>query len=384
MSNSQSLSILHATLKSGDVDKYIDSVLITTTTSFEGDVEHNKRLAADRAKGLRNYLNREFPHISNDKIKLNPNSENISIFENLVRSYSDIPKRAVILDILNQDLSLPIKIQNLKNIDNGISWNYIQDHFFRYLRSGIISIQFYVNDNKEESIVLDDKTIGQPTLITTHKKEATNHGDETSSLIFQSQNEDQYLFQSIRPFALKTNLLFDLATILNVEMEIPVAPRWSIAGEVIFPWWLNKSKQNCVQIFSGNIEARYWLKPKYSNQDIALGNHNPMTGWFLGLYGGAGYYDLEWNKKGYQGDFFIATGISAGYVAPLSRNLNLEFSLGLGYLKTNYDYYKAQQDTEQNWHLIKQYSGNYTWIGPTKAKISLIWYPHIKKKRNRR
>lgn len=196
-----------------------------------------------------------------------------------------------------------------------------------------------------------------------------------------SPNDNQFHF--IRPFALKTNLLFDLATIINIEAEIPVGSRWSVAGEWIFPWWVSESKQRALQVLSGNIEARYWFKPNYGKQDASLIAHNPMTGWFTGLFGGGGLYDVEWDKKGYQGEFFIATGITAGYAAPLSRNLNMEFSLGVGYLKTRYRHYNAIQDENKEWHLIKQYPGNYTWIGPVRAKISLVWYPHFKKKRGK-
>lgn len=185
----------------------------------------------------------------------------------------------------------------------------------------------------------------------------------------------------VRPLALKTNLLFDMATALNVEVEVPLADRWSVAGEWMFPWWLWEKKQHCLEVLSGNVELRYWLNPNLKKQDMRLRQHNPLSGWFVGVYGGGGLYDLEWDKKGYQGEFFIAAGISAGYILPLSRNFNMEFSLGVGYLKTNYDYYEAKQDVWNNWHLIKQYPGSYTWIGPTKAKISLVWYPHFKSRK---
>ena len=42
--------------------------------------------------------------------------------------------------------------------------------------------------------------------------------------------------------AVKSNLLFDLASALNVELEVPMGKRWSVAGEWMFPWWRsNKS-----------------------------------------------------------------------------------------------------------------------------------------------
>ena len=181
----------------------------------------------------------------------------------------------------------------------------------------------------------------------------------------------------VRPIALKTNLFYDLASIINVEIEIPLGHRFSVAGEWIFPWWLWEQKQHCLEIHCGSIEGRYWLKPSYRRQDTALGSHNPLTGLFAGVYGSMGLYDMEWNKKGYQGEFFSA-GITIGYVQSLSRNFNMEFLLGVGYMKSGYRNYQARQDSEGQWHLIRQYSGSYNWFGPTKAKISLVWYPHFK------
>lgn len=212
----------------------------------------------------------------------------------------------------------------------------------------------------------------------------TNHQSE---YFLSSQNDSTYSINNetkikyTRPIALKTNLLFDLATAINVEAELPIGKQYSVAGEWIFPWWKSDSKQRALQLLSGNLEARYWFKPNYSRQDASLMQHNPMTGWFTGFFGGGGLYDFEWNKKGYQGEFFIATGISGGYVASLSRNINMEFSLGVGIIKTQYRKYTAIQDGNMEWHLIKQLAGNYTWIGPLRAKVSLVWYPHFSKKR---
>lgn len=184
-----------------------------------------------------------------------------------------------------------------------------------------------------------------------------------------------------RPIALKTNLLFDLATALNAELEVPLSPRISVMAEGTFPWWLWGKDQTCLEVMSGGLEARYWLKPNYKRQDASLGRHNPLTGWFAGLYGGAGYYDLEWKGEGYQGEFFIAAGVSVGYVAPLSRQFSLEFSVGIGYLQTDYRHYHAEQSVlDDEWYLIRQNNGSYSWFGPTKAKVSLVWYPHLKAK----
>ena len=168
-------------------------------------------------------------------------------------------------------------------------------------------------------------------------------------------------------FAVKTNLLFDAATALNVALEAPVGKRWSVAGECIFPWWLWEKKQYCLQMLSGNLEGRYW----FGNRD-----HRPqMTGWFAGLYAGGGYFDLEWGDRGTQGEFFIATGLNGGYAHTISKSgkWRMEYSLGAGYLITKYREYTPAFGMDDRWHLIRQKNGHYSWIGPMRAGISLVW-----------
>lgn len=100
-----------------------------------------------------------------------------------------------------------------------------------------------------------------------------------------------------------------------------------------------------------------------------------MTGWYAGLYAGGGLYDFEYEAKGYQGEFFIAAGIDAGFAHTINKSgtLRMEYSLGLGYLKTDYRYYESLYDIDSKWHPIRQQNGTYTWIGPTRARVSLVW-----------
>lgn len=165
-------------------------------------------------------------------------------------------------------------------------------------------------------------------------------------------------------FALKTNLLFDLATALNIEIEVPVRDRWSIAGECIFPWWLWENKQYCLQTLTGNLEGRYWLGDRTGRKQL--------TGWFAGVYGCGGYYDIEWKDKGYQG-YFFSVGLTGGYAHSISKNLHMEYSFGLGYANSAYDKYFPVRGTDDKWHLIREKSDRRIWGGPTKVKVSLVW-----------
>jgi len=163
-------------------------------------------------------------------------------------------------------------------------------------------------------------------------------------------------------FAVKTNLLFDAALMPNIELEVPIGKRWSLNGEYMFPWWLINDDRYCLQILMGGLEVRYW-PGRRSGRDV-------LTGHFLGLYAGGGKYDLQWDKNGYQGEFFIAAGVSYGYAHSIARNLRLEYNIGIGMLRTDYRHYHSR-DNHQT--LLWQENGEYTWLGPTKLKISLVW-----------
>lgn len=169
--------------------------------------------------------------------------------------------------------------------------------------------------------------------------------------------------------ALKNNLLYDLALAPNIEIEIPVGKRWSVNLEYKSPWWSNSSKEICYQLISGGIESRYWL----GNREL----HHRLNGHFFGLYAEGGIYDFQFKGNGYQGKYYGAAGFTYGYSTSVSRHLALEFSLGIGYLTTEYQKYTPYEGS-----LVWMSSGNYTFIGPTKAKISLVWV--ITKKRGRK
>lgn len=126
-------------------------------------------------------------------------------------------------------------------------------------------------------------------------------------------------------------------------------------------WWSNSKHGFCYQLLSGGVEARCWLGKRK--------NRERLTGHFLGIYAEGGVYDFQFDKdKGYRGNYYAASGLTYGYSHQLARHLALEFSLGIGYLATEYRKYTTYEGD-----LIWTSSGRYHFMGPTKAKISLVW-----------
>ncbi len=178
------------------------------------------------------------------------------------------------------------------------------------------------------------------------------------------------------PVAIKTNLLYDIAGVPNLGVEAVIKKSWTIGLNYMHAWWSTKSRNRYWRIYGGDIYARKYLGEK--------ANERNFTGHHLGLYGQALTYDFEWGKKGIMGgipggNIFdklnYGGGIEYGYSHPIARHLNLDFSLSLGYFGGEYIEYEPI-DGYYVWMATKQ---RHYW-GPTKAEISLVWYPGKVKK----
>ena len=81
------------------------------------------------------------------------------------------------------------------------------------------------------------------------------------------------------------------------------------------------------------------------------------------------------SRNGVQGNFFNV-GIGAGYAHSIAKNLRLEYSLGLGLIRSDYHKYKMVKETNYGDIKVVSFPWNKfynSFLGPTKAKISLVW-----------
>ena len=166
-----------------------------------------------------------------------------------------------------------------------------------------------------------------------------------------------------KPFymALKTNLLYDALVVPNIGLEFYLGRDWSVAGNWMYTWLKNNNRYRHRRIYGGEFEVRRWFGAKKGN--------SPLTGHHVGLYGQMLSYDLEWDDKGYLADrWSYGGGIAYGYSAPIGRRLNLDFTLGIGYLGGEYKEYVPREELYV-WRSTKKWR----WFGPTKAEISLVW-----------
>lgn len=345
----------------------IDSITIVASSSPEGVIEHNLELARRRALAVRGYLIWKYPHINRDIIKARHVGENWSGLRDLVETDLNVPYRERVLATIDADVNPATKEWRLKQIGNGESWVYIENNFLRLLRSGATCVIMYRQNDVEIKISKPEEPI--------EKEEIPKQVEIVEPIIEQPpveiEKESVVIHKPL--FAIKTNLLYDAISALNIEIEVPLGNRWSVSAEWLFPWWKSNSANWTMQMMSGHGAIKYWFGDRTK--------HDALTGWNLGVYGGGGKYDLQFfNKNGEQANFFDV-GIQLGYAHKIGKALRLEYSVGIGYMQADYKEYDKVRDTKYGDIKVFRYpweTKRRDWIGPTSAKISLVWLLNYK------
>ncbi len=123
-------------------------------------------------------------------------------------------------------------------------------------------------------------------------------------------------------WALKTNLLFDVTTTMNLGFEVRLSRKWTMEVTGSYnPWsWPDNRKWKIILV---QPEARLWLC-------------DPFAGHFLGVHAHWAHYNIgnlpfgSLRDNRYQGDL-AGAGISYGYSWYLGRRWALEATIGVGY-----------------------------------------------------
>lgn len=166
---------------------------------------------------------------------------------------------------------------------------------------------------------------------------------------------------SAQKIAVKTNLLYDVTTTLNLGAEFRVAPKWTIDLSGNYnPFNLGDDRK--MKHWLVQPEARYWFCEAFNGHFLALhalGGQFNVANMDLGIF--PSFKDYR-----YQGNMYGA-GIGYGYQFVLSKHWNLGLEIGAGWIRADYDKYDCPHCGEWRGSDKKDY------FGLTKAAISLIY-----------
>lgn len=217
----------------------------------------------------------------------------------------------------------------------------------------------YMHDKFGEAVIISLSPFGVPIVKLSKEKDHTtiavatdNKQEEVAQAVsvetysvvdkqFMNENEAEPInaelpvtnsdipenWQSERYFAVKTNLVAWVGTIMNIAAEMQVGKHVSVELPILWcPWYVSDS--HAVRTFTIQPEARYWLS-------------KPGKGHFFGVHAHMGWFNVKWNDNRYQdtGRPLLGAGISYGYLLPINAHWGAEFTLGVGYANTKYNTY---------------------------------------------
>lgn len=173
---------------------------------------------------------------------------------------------------------------------------------------------------------------------------------------------------SAQKVAVKTNLLYDVTSTINLGAEFKLAPRWTldISGN-LNAWTFSDNRK--WKHWALQPEVRYWLCESFNGHFIGahlVGGIYNMGNWntdftFLGT-------DFSQMKDYRYEGWLVGAGIAYGYQWMLARHWSIEAEIGIGYVYTRADKYKCPRCGDQ-----LEDNKPHHYVGPTKAAINLIY-----------
>ncbi|MDR2920377.1 MAG: DUF3575 domain-containing protein [Tannerella sp.] len=190
-------------------------------------------------------------------------------------------------------------------------------------------------------------------------------------------------------FAIKSNILYDATTTINLGVEFALTDRLTldISGNYN-PWKFSQGEKEV----DGTIIPEHTARLKYwmIQPELRLWTCEKFQGHFIGFHGQVGQFNVGgltslpggWGDgttgddgehiydgvqyKRFQG-WITGAGVSYGYHWMLTDRFSLEFTLGLGYAYLSYDKFGIQDSD------LKEASKYMHYFGPTKAGITAVF-----------
>ena len=330
----------------------LKKVTVIGSASPDGTLNYNESLALRRAHDLADYLKQRLP-LPEASFEVTSVGVDWAALTELVMATNDMPYRKDVLKILQKDYSHNARLLALKRTNGRNAYRWMYKHLFPLLRNAKTLVYY---EEKEQPVPVEEVIEEHVAVI----KEAPAVQElpseaEPATVIKSSQPSSKEIF------FLRSNLLLPLG---NIGVAVPIGNRWSVGADYYYPWLKRKSNhKDCVQAIMWNLEGRYWLGKDRKREDV-------LEGHSVGFNAMAGYYDLEKNYEGYQGDF-VNFSLDYTYALPIFKDkLHLEFTVGLGYFYSLATKYAVYEEGGKGYKA--GYKEKFRYWGPNKLAISIV------------
>lgn len=332
--------------------------------SPEGSVAFNKFLSEQRAATLFNWFDKYklFNDIDKSFTFLGRDWEGVL---RLAENDPSLPYReetlALLNNIVNEKRSSGEEpkgsLERMKQLKGGEPYRYLYKNIFPAVRASKVIIGY---DRILSPIVVDNRM--ELNLLT---------AAGTPIPDAQLTGLQPILYKECKPFYMdiRTNMLYDVLALPNIGVEFYLGKDFSLGANWMYAWWKCDHRHRYWRAYGGELFGRWWFGSK--------AHEKPLTGHHLGVYAQIFTYDFEWGKEGQMGgkpggnlwdQAQYGAGVEYGYSLPVARRLNIDFSLGVGYVTGKYHKYKPGDK-----HYVWQSTHHRHYFGPSKAEISLVW-----------
>jgi len=328
----------------------IDLIRIAAFSSIEGKPETNLSLSEKRARFIKEHLLETFPFLMQIPIDAHGFGEDWQSFGKMVAEDDAMPSKQQLLNIIDDiRLTADEKKAKIKQLDSGLTYRYIALKVLPLLRRADVEMQVH-----------DIQTAPPP-------------AEEPKAVEIEPVVEPEYTPEATEPalpppptpeptsetWALKTNLLYwAVCGVANVGAEFRVGKHFSV--DVPITWSPYTIKEDWkFRTLSVQPEIRGWTS-------------RAMKGHFFGLYTHLAWYNIATDQLDRYQDKDGKTplwggGLSYGYALPLKGRWNMEFTIGFGYARLDYDVFYNIPNGALYDNRTKDY-----W-GITRAGINLIY-----------
>ncbi len=335
----------------------VERITVVGTASPEGPYPNNVRLATGRAKAFIKILQSRYS-FPDSIYAISTIPEDWEGMRLMLTGDSSIPYADVVLRFLDEteQLNPDTRESRLKQLDGGRPYSSMLDNVLPYLRRASVLVDYDTEWIRRHYTLplsgLPDLTLGISVTPT-----------DIRSIPIQLPGRRQ------RFFALKTNLLGDIALCANLGFEVELWPHWSLDVPVWYsPYDITDRWR--IRLLAVQPEVRYWLKDAGAGH--YFGVHTTVAGFNVSLNGDWRYQDPN------HAAFGLGVGYGYSFHLDRARRWGLEAQIGAGYI--NYKWIKYH-NTGRNG---AEYShGGGTYWGITRAGLTLSYKFYVDRKGRR-
>lgn len=364
----------------------IDTLVIASYSSPDGNSYYNQRLAYRRAVAVKGYLIWKYPGLDQYRILIRPQGEDWAGLRRLVEADNAVPGREDVLSILDKMTDADRRKALLRQLNRGNAYQYIYKRLLPKLRNAAVCTVYLKKTEpvKQETACADSSNTSLKDSLSAEKERALYSKEEQMDEENTSATNANVTsvpadipVAARRPIiALKTNLLTwagltpegKLAAFRpNLAAEVFFARCWSVEASAAYSHWKGGKGNQFWGLSGYSLEPRFWL------------NGDGTYRWlYLGAYGQLGDFD----HRPYPADdrkiegvsttgSYWSSGLSLGIYLPLTRHLGLEAGLRGGYRHADckaYDYepahdYYHHDFTSNRWGITGfNFSVTYRWL----------------------